>query len=337
VAGFATFALATNDGGANGGPGAAGAVSGDNLFGDDEREEIEGLLGEADEKTLDVAGLEPLVSEEFYEVDINSVNPDLMADDWSLDFTGAVESETTITYEDLLEMDRENRFVTLRCVGENLNGEKMDNALWTGVPIDPLLEEVGPSGCCVMLRAADDYYEEFPIEALRGAFLAFGMNGDPLPRGHGHPVRALVPGHWGEINVKWLTEIEFLEEEIDGYWEERGWHGTGPVETVAKIHAVEHRDDGRIRVGGHAYAGTRAIERVEVSTDGGSSWHDATLSDSLPGEDVWRQWVFEYDSPGGSHEVVARAADGEGTLQPREESRSFPSGPTGWVSRTVEP
>jgi DMSO/TMAO reductase YedYZ molybdopterin-dependent catalytic subunit len=175
------------------------------------------------------------------------------------------------------------------------------------------------------------------------------MNGEPLPRGHGHPVRALIPGHWGEINVKWLTEIEVLEQEMDGYWEQRGWHGTGPVNTVAKLHAVNHLDGGQRQVGGHAYAGTRGIERVEVSTDGGETWNDATLSNPLSGnvgeegptsdqtaEDAWRQWEYTYEAD-QPHEVVVRATDGEGTLQPEEESDAFPSGPTGWVSRRVEP
>jgi hypothetical protein len=218
-----------------------------------------------------------------------------------------------------------------------------------------------------MLRAADDYFEEFPLSALRNGFLAFEMNGDPLPRGHGYPVRALIPGHWGEINVKWLTEIEVLEEEAKGYWERRGWHGTGPVETVAKLHAVNRlgeATDGSggaktMQVGGHAYAGTRGIQNVEVSTDGGDSWTEATLSDPLPAgpgegtadatetadsegdatnaaEDAWRQWEYTYEAT-DPHEVVVRATDGEGNLQPSEENKPFPSGATGWVSKRVEP
>ena len=306
---------------------------------------VQSLLGGAEDKSLDVAGIEPLVSEDFYQVDINNVDPTVNAEDWTLRVTGAVDEELEFDYDDLTELESEHRFVTLRCVGEGLNGKKMDTALWTGVPVMELLDEAdlnASENCCVMLRAADDFFEEFPLSALRDGFLAYEMNGEPLPRGHGHPVRALIPGHWGEINVKWLTEIEVLEAEMDGYWEKRGWHGTGPVNTVAKLHAVNHLDDGgdgqgsRIQVGGHAYAGTRGIERVEVSTDGGETWDGATLSESLPGEDVWRQWEYTYEAD-GPHEVVVRATDGEGDLQPEEENDAFPSGPTGWVSRRVEP
>ena len=296
------------------------------------------LLQEASEKSLDVEGLEPLVSEDFYEVDIAAVNPDLSADDWTLSFTGAVAEGKSIDYQTLTAMAPEHRFVTLRCVGETLNGHKTDNALWTGVPIAPLLADLDlQSGCeCVMLRAEDDYYEEFPLAALERGFLAWGMNGRDLPRGHGFPVRALIPGHWGEINVKWLTEIEFLDRETDGFWEERGWHGTGPVNTVAKLWAVNHLDGGRIQVGGHAYAGTRGVDAVEVSIDGGATWTDATLSEQLPGEDVWRQWAYEYDSPGAPHEVVVRAVDGTGEVQSAEQRPAFPNGPAGWVSQRVQ-
>jgi DMSO/TMAO reductase YedYZ molybdopterin-dependent catalytic subunit len=300
-------------------------------------EDVRSLLDEADAKSLAIDGLEGLMSTEFYQVDINSVDPVVSADDWELAVTGAVEEELQFTLDDLKSMSEEHRFITLRCVGESLNGKKMDNALWTGVPISALFEGTTmPDECCVMLRAADDYYEEFPLAALEDGFLAYEMNGNPLPRSHGHPVRALIPGHWGEINVKWLSEIEVLEQEADGYWEKRGWHGTGPVNTVAKLHAVNHLDGGRVQVGGHAYAGTRGIERVEVSTDGGGSWTDAKLSEPLPGTDVWRQWEHTYEAS-RAHDVVVRATDGRGNLQSENEASAYPSGATGWVSERIEP
>jgi len=337
---------------------------------------VAALLSAAADRSLDVEGIEPLVSRSHYQVDINAVDPTIDPDEWTLSVTGAVDEERRFTFEDLTSLPAEHRFVTLRCVGEKLNGEKTDTALWTGVPVTELLGDDLPDECCVMFRAADDFYEEFPLSALEDALLAYRMNGRPLPKAHGRPVRALIPGHWGEINVKWLTEIEILTEEQDGYWEKRGWHGTGPVNTVAKLHGVTTRDDGTIEVGGHAYAGTRGIERVEVSTDGGETWTEADLSEPLPGRvrastardggdgsggaaddegdaggdaspdpaafvsgeatDAWRMWRHVYEAA-GEHEVVVRAVDGTGTLQPEERADAFPSGPTGWVSKTVRP
>ena len=300
--------------------------------------EIDRLLAAADRKSLGVDGIEPLVSNGHYEVDINAVNPDVAAGDWSLSLTGRVDEELTLSYEELTSMPADNWFVTLRCVGEARNGEKMDTALWTGVPVNALLDRVSPDGSCdcVMLRATDGFFEELGIEELRGGLLAFGMNGEVLPRRHGYPVRLLVPGHWGEVNVKWIDEIQFLESSKPGYWEKRNWQGTGEVNTVAKLKTVNRRD-GQVQVAGHAYAGIRGVSGVEVSTDGGETWTAARLSDPLPGEDVWGQWVHEYDAPGAEHEVVVRAVEADGTVQPRERTGPFPSGATGWVSKTISP
>ncbi|WP_460538861.1 molybdopterin-dependent oxidoreductase [Haloplanus salinarum] len=299
-------------------------------------EDVAARLDDAAAKSLDVEGLEPLVSDNFYQVDIANVDPEPSREDWSLRIHGAVDAETTYDFSDVEAMNHDHRFVSLRCVGESLNGRKLDTALWTGVPLMDLLDPVDLQGEYVMLRAADGFYEEFPVAALEDGFLAVGMNGQPLPRGHGAPARALIPGHWGEINVKWLTEIEILDEPATGYWEERGWHGTGPVNTVAKLWATNRLADGRIEVAGPAYAGTRGIRTVEVSTDGGDTWTEADLSDPLPGEDVWRQWVHRYEAT-DPHEVVVRAVDDTGTLQPEDEADAFPSGPSGWVSESIDP
>jgi len=312
-----------------------------NIYGDVDVPEfdVEDRLALARERSLDVAGTDSLLSDPFYQVDINSVDPQIDASEWTLSITGQVERETEFTYADVAAMEHEHRFVTLRCVGEPLNGRKTDTAVWSGVPVERILSEANPTpDCnCVMLRADDGYHVRFPLDAFREGMLALGMNGRPLPRGHGAPARALVPGHWGEVNTKWLTEIEFIQTDEVGYWEKKGWHGTGPVKTVAKLHARNGLDDGRIQLGGHAYAGLRGISDVEVSVDGGDTWERATLSEALPDPDVWRQWAYEYDPPADSHEVVVRATDGTGDLQPEDESSAYPSGATGWVSKTVSP
>ena len=322
-----------------------------------ENDDLERQLFEAaSSRSLDVPDVEGLVSRDFYQVDINTADPRTRREEWELQIHGAVDGERTVDFSGLADLPTEYRFVSLRCVGEKLNGQKLDTALWTGVPVAALLSDVtlDDEVTHVAASAADGYTMDFPIEALDDAFLAFGMNGSPLPQGHGAPVRLLVPGHWGEINVKWITELEFLTEEIDGYWEKRGWHGTGPVHTVAKLHGVDTSGD-RVVVGGHVYAGTRSLDRVEVSTDGGDSWETATLSAPLPrrvptdadpegvdlddpADDAARMWRYEYTAS-EPHEVVVRAVEADGTVQPRADGQGdpFPSGATGWVSQTVDP
>ncbi|MFW5895981.1 MAG: molybdopterin-dependent oxidoreductase [archaeon] len=302
-----------------------------------DRAAIDTLLSEAEGKSLDVAGIEPLVSEDFYTVDINQFDPTVAADSWSLNVTGKVDSVRVLDYETIREMTPEHRFVTLRCVSDRVNAGLIDTALWTGVPFSAVLEGTNPRGEYVLLHGADGYSVGFPLAAIEDGFLAYGMNGKILPRAHGFPLRALVPGHWGETNAKWLTEIEITDELVDGYWESRGWEGTGPVHTVAKVHAVNRGPDGRVEVGGHAYAGTRGVSSVEVSLDGGDTWRAAEVSDPLPGDDVWRQWRDEYASPGRKHEVVARAIEADGTVQRREPRDPFPEGATGYASRSVGP
>jgi len=302
---------------------------------------VQERLRQADDQGLDIAGddVPGLVSEigNFYNVDINEFDPEVPADDWSMSITGEVGEDVDVTYAALTEMPVEHRYVTLRCVGEQLNGRKMDTAVWTGTPIKPLVDAADPDGACgcVMLHAEDGYSVQFPVEALEDGLLAWEMNGQPLPTSHGHPVRVLVPGHWGETNVKWLSEVELLEAEADGYWERRGWHGTGPVNTVAKLWDTTEVDDGRIEVAGHAYAGTRGVDRVEVSLDDGATWAAADLSEPLPGDDVWRQWRHVFD-PDGVEAVVVRAVDGEGTVQTDEAADPFPSGATGWVRQPID-
>lgn len=302
------------------------------------RAEIEDRLAEAEAKSLDVEGLDGLVSpvRDHYEVDINYLDPKIDPSGWTLSVTGEVAEEFSVTYDDIVGMEPEHRFITLRCVSDPVNGDLIGTALWTGIPIERLFDRAEPRGNFVVLRSQDDYYVEFPIEAFEGGFLAYGMNGSVLPADHGYPLRAHVLGHYGEVNAKWLTEIEITESEVVGYWEKRGWQGTGPVNTVAKIGTVNTFDDGRAQIAGHAYAGLDDIRAVEVSTDGGETWAEARLGDPLPGRDTWRQWVHEWTPPSERRRVFARVVHGDGSVQTREQRTPQPSGATGWANTFVE-
>ncbi|AWB26905.1 molybdopterin-dependent oxidoreductase [Halococcoides cellulosivorans] len=323
------------------GDGSPDLVPGSNV----DHDAIQASLAAAEDRELAYEGLDPLVSEDFYQVSIGAVDPDVDREAWSLSLTGEVDDPVEVDFQDILEMPAENRFVTLRCVSDPLNGEKHDNALWTGVPVTELLDQVEiSSDCdCVMLHGADDYFVQFPLPALEESLLAYGMNGNALPRGHGAPLRALVPDRWGEVNTKWITEIEFLDTASAGYWEQRGWNGTGPVHPVAKLHTTRDRADGTRLLGGHAYAGTRGVSRVDVSIDGGDTWAEAELSESLDlpedvigpqsgaPHDAWRQWAYTYEPPSDEHVVEVRMVTADGTVQPRENPGLPNSGSFGWV------
>jgi DMSO/TMAO reductase YedYZ molybdopterin-dependent catalytic subunit len=310
-----------------------------------EAEAIREQIGSAQTTSLGIENVGPPVSEigEFYNVSKNAAPEIVDESTWTLSVTGQVESEVEIDYRELREREAEERFVALRCIGDNLNGDLLDTALWTGFPLSELLDEAGLEATHVEMHAADGYVASVPVETLENGFLAYGMNGELLPREHGFPARIHLPGTWGELNVKWIEEIHATDDPVEGFYEERGWDGHARVPGVAKIwtRPTNELADGRHEVGGHAYAGDRGVATVEVSVDGGETWNEADLAEPLPEEatlakDVTRQWRYRYE-PDGEHEVVARVIDGEGNLQPQERTDAFPAGPSGWVSKTVVP
>ena len=137
-----------------------------------------------------------------------------------------------------------------------------------------------------------------------------------------------------------LTEIEFRDWCYDVYCFKRGWSKEGPIKTQSRIDTV--RDDDRlsagiVQIGGVAWAPTRGIERVEVSTDDGETWNDATLAAQLD-VDVWRQYVYDWEAQPGEYTLKVRATDGEGETQTEEEADPIPSGATGYhtIEVTVE-
>ncbi len=298
---------------------------------------VESQLEEARERSFDLPDAPGLVSEigEFYTVDINSATPTFDAEDWALFVEGAVEETVAVDYEGLLERDAEVVTATLRCIGESVDGNLLDTAVWTGVPVSDLLSAAAPRGEYATIHAMDGYDEVVPIEGyLERGLLVYAMNGETLPREHGFPVRLLMPGTWGKVNVKWIDRIEITEEEGEGYWGSRGWNGTAPMRIVAKLWSAEQTGV-TMRVGGHAYAGDRGIGEVEVSIDGGESWEEAELSEALSDGATWRQWRYAFEGEPGEYEVVVRATDGEGTVQEGEEGDARPDGATGWMSRTL--
>lgn len=305
------------------------------------RREAETLVEDANDAALEAEGIQPLVSEigEFYTVDINPTPPNIDVENWSLSVTGLVENELELDYDDVRDYETINQYKAIRCLSDDIGGEQLDTAVWTGCRMEELLEDAGiqDEGEYAMVTGADDYFYSIPLSDLEDCLLAYGMNGLELPEAHGYPVRLLVPDRWGKLHVKWLTDLEIIDASDGGYWEERGWQGMGPVNAVTKVDRINRPDD-RIQICGHAYAGARGVDTVEVSIDGGESWEEATLSEPLPDPDTVRQWIYEID-PGeddrDSYEFYARTIDGEGVRQTEEETGPFPDGATGWVHRSI--
>ncbi len=275
-----------------------------------------------------------------YVVSKNVINPSVPEERWSLQITGMVDNPLTLSLSDLQALETVERPSTLMCISNPVGGDLIGNSVWTGVQLSTLLAQAGVQAGAteLILRAADNYADSFPIEAAMadGTIVAFLQNGEPLTRDHGFPARVLVPGIYGMKNVKWVTEIELVNTDFMGYWQTRGWSDTAIVRTMSRIDTGEavRLDDGTVAVGGVAFAGLRGVQGVEVSVDGGDTWQEAQVAPAVNGL-TWNLWGFSWNAEPGSYEVLVRATDGTGETQTAERSRPLPDGASGYHSVTV--
>lgn len=199
------------------------------------------------------------------------------------------------------------------------------NARWAGVPLAEVLKQVKPDATYAQLHAATGFTTFATTEQLATGLLADTMNGEPLPPEHGFPVRLIIPGLYEHKMLKWLAGITFTDTPIPGPMETRGWDIEGIVQTQAYILSPAHHAAirGKALFEGIAYAGTRAISRVELSIDDGP-WMPAAL---LPGEG-WTRWQSEWQPPApGDYPVKVRAFDSAGGTQTdNPDASSFPRG-----------
>jgi DMSO/TMAO reductase YedYZ molybdopterin-dependent catalytic subunit len=286
-----------------------------------------------------VAGMEPEVTPaaHFYLLSKNDVDPVVEPSSWYLRVTGAVDRPIELSYADLTGMPRADEYLTLRCVNNPPGGHLMSTAYWSGVPLATLLTHAGAhaNAVAVKLHAPDGYDEIVPLAAAMGpgALLAYGMNGETLPRRHGGPARALIPGYFGFKNVKWVEAITVLTSVEQGYWARRGW-------TAEQIHSVARIDTSRrtangMLVAGVAFGGASGVSAVQARVDDGP-WQSAILNTPPLSTMSWVQWRVELPMGAGSHTITARMVDGQGAPQIETSSNPQPGGATGLDSVRVE-
>jgi DMSO/TMAO reductase YedYZ molybdopterin-dependent catalytic subunit len=276
---------------------------------------------------------------EFYSISKNleAFDPKLSADAWRLALKGLVKTPREYTLSELRGRPAQNLELTLVCISNAVGGGLIGNAIWTGFPFKSLLDEVGihPEARYVIWRAADGYVESLPLaQALeQDVLLVYGMNGEALSHKHGFPLRVLIPNRLGMKQPRWITEIELSATDVTGYWVERGWSKTAFVGTMSRIDApqegaVNQQASSITQIKGIAFAGTRTITRVEVSTDGGQQWRAAEL---LPRRSkyAWQQWRTPWTPRPGSHQLVVRAY-ADGVLQSEQQRDALPEASSGW-------
>jgi len=166
--------------------------------------------------------------------------------------------------------------------------------------------------------------------------LVYGMNGQTLPIAHGFPLRIYIPNRYGMKQPKWISRIEAIDHDGAGYWVDRGWSQEARPQIISIIDAVaeDAGADGRVRIGGIAWAGDRGIRQVEVQADEGA-WATATLLTPPLGPLTWVLWRYDWPQQAGRHTFRVRATDSTGALQVGEPSDTQPNGATGYHSVTA--
>ncbi len=277
----------------------------------------------------------------FYCVTKNVIDPRVNVDLWHLEVNGLVQNPTTYRFQDLKGFNQVEQETTLMCISNGLDAGLISNAVWKGITLRDLIDPAGPMADArrVRLFGVDNYTDTIPLEKALDptTILASAMNGVDLPHRHGYPLRAIVPGYFGEKHVKWLTRIELAGEDVKGFYETQGWGPDFMTPTRSRIDAPDHESrfslgqlSGPIEVKGIAFGGDRGVSRVEISDDDGETWTDASIH--YAGTKLtWALWTYEWRPDGpDDYTLVVRATDGEGAVQEWEEDRSPFSGVTGF-------
>ena len=273
-----------------------------------------------------------------------------------LKISGLADRPTSLSLDELRRMGGKDLVAGFECSGnrrplQGLSG----NGRWTGVPLRAVLDRAGvkPGAREFVFFGADRGSEDvdfrgtiFKVEQQFGRslnreqalspepFLAWALNGEPLTKHQGAPLRLIVPGWYGVANVKWLSQIHIQEDEFLGRFQAR-WYRTLKGEMIdgemmwtetavtrmrlKSFIARITRDGGGHRVLGVVLNDGTPLTSVDVRVDDGP-WQPATLDPSTRARYSWK--LFTYDWSGatpGEHTLVSRVTDVNGNVQPTAE------------------
>jgi DMSO/TMAO reductase YedYZ molybdopterin-dependent catalytic subunit len=189
-------------------------------------------------------------NDKFYRIDTNLIVPSVDANTWRLNVRGLVRNgPLQFNCDELKAMPSTSEYATLECISDKIDGDLISTAYWKGVSLKSILEraQVLPRAIYIVFRCSDGYDVGISLDRglMDGTILVYEMNGVPLPAEHGFPVRAIVPGLYGMMNAKWITEIELVDRIYGGFWQRRGWTNNAKYQTHSKIvfpgHALRNR------------------------------------------------------------------------------------------------
>jgi sulfane dehydrogenase subunit SoxC len=210
----------------------------------------------------------------------------------------------------------------------------VSNAEWTGVPLSILLDEAGidRSAKWLIAEGADTLalHRSVPVKkAYDDALVAIYQNGERLMPGNGYPMRLLLPGYQGNMNVKFLRRIKVVDEPSLGFYEARTYSQVLPDGKAWRFHFLQEvksfitspsfgqnlKGPGYYEISGIAYSGTGRISRVRVSADGGKSWADAALQGPVHAQ-AFTRFRMPWRWDGQPVILQSRAYDEAGNAQP---------------------
>jgi sulfane dehydrogenase subunit SoxC len=280
-----------------------------------------------------------------------SLPPDIDPRQHRLVISGMVERPLVFTMDELMRLPAVSRVHYIECVvnrpmPEGKTLEQMHGMVacseWTGVPLAVLLNEAGVKAGAnwVFAEGAEAIRlgASLPLgKAMDDVLVAYGQNGEPVRPHQGYPLRLVVPGFQGKYHVKWLRRIRLVNRPLMSYWEKhhfmksgdrpggeargRDWAGDfyleqGPKSIITFPSGGQRLPSpGYYRISGLAWSGCGAVRRVEVSTDGGQSWNDATIEE--PARRIaWTRFTAPWTWNGREAVLQSRCTDDKGQVQP---------------------
>ncbi|HUF50907.1 MAG TPA: sulfite oxidase [Longimicrobiales bacterium] len=300
------------------------------------------------------AALTPV--EQFF-VRSNFDVPSLAERTWRLDIDGALDQPRAFTLDDLRRLPVRDIAVTMECAGNGRALMQpvppgtpwqlgaVSTGMFTGVALRDVLSQCGVRADVVEIVCAGADHGDIDGRDVRferslplaralhpNTLLAWALNGAPLTPAHGYPVRLLVPGWYGVASVKWLVRVTAAKSPFTGHFQTERYIFRGDAQhadatpvtrTLVRSLIAEPASScvairGRAQVRGIAWSGFGAIRRVQLSFDGAVSWVDAVLTPPLSScaATAWHYLWEPRDA--GDVEIIARAEDEAGNVQPLE-------------------
>ncbi|MEP7293274.1 MAG: molybdopterin-dependent oxidoreductase [Chloroflexota bacterium] len=279
-----------------------------------------------------------------YRIDIALQPPVIDLATWTLPFvvanaSGGMDTLANFTMDDIrTQFTPIDQYITQGCISNRIAGDLISTVLWTGVSMQDILAtmELPADATHLRITSADGFDESVALDLIASdptIVMAYDWDHEPLPTRNGFPVRIHIPDHYGMKQPKWITQIEVMNHDTDGYWVRRTWDKeafvrmTSVIDTVAVNNIVTEGDQQFVPVGGIAWSGGRGISKVEVSVDGGE-WAEAQLREPLS-DKTWVLWRYDWPFSEGMHTLAVHCYDGNGDLQITEVAPEHPSGATG--------